>query len=252
MKCSHSLSSTLDFALELARGAGDVVMRYFRNQPSTERKPDGSFVTAADRASESFLRDRILAAHPHDGVLGEEFGEQSGSTGRRWIVDPIDGTFSFVCGVPLFGILIGVEIDGEPSVGVAHFPALGETIGAARGLGCALNGSPVHTTSTHALGEAVIAATEPLSAEALVRRARAVRGWSDSYAYLLVASGRVDVAFDPEAKEWDCAALLPIVEEAGGTFTDWNGVRTTRGGNALATNGPLFAEVLPYLRTTPM
>jgi histidinol-phosphatase len=243
-----SSAELLDFCVELARAAADLVQSHFRGRLKAERKPDGTWVTAADRAAETFMRERILASYPSDEVLGEEFGTSAGSPSRRWIIDPIDGTFSFVHGVPLYGVLVGIEIEGVASVGVAHFPALGDTIAAARGLGCRLNGELVRTSQTKRLADALVVTNDPFAAENLVRSAGSFRGWGDCYGYLLVASGRADIAFDPVMQIWDCAALAPIVEEAGGTFTDWKGTPTIRGGNGIATNGPLFHEAIERLR----
>lgn len=249
----RELSQLLEFAVEIARGAGDITLKYFRKDPETSKKSDGSFVTIADREAETYLRKRIRERFPLDGVLGEEEGESNGSSGRRWIVDPIDGTFAFVHGVPFYGVLIGLEIDGEPSAGVINMPALGEIVYAATGLGCFGNGQPVRVSTIEKLEEGLLLCTEfsacqrygfGFVAEELQRRAKANRTWGDCYGYVLVATGRAEVMLDPIMNIWDCAALLPIVEEAGGTFTDWCGERTTNGGNAIATNGLLFAEVL--------
>lgn len=242
-----SFAELLDFSVGLAQRAGALVQSNFRGPVAPERKADGTWVTAADRSAETFMRERILASFPDDEVLGEEFGASAGSPNRRWIVDPIDGTFSFVHGVPLFGVLIGIEIEGVASVGVAHYPALGDTLAAARGLGCRLNGERVRTSQTKRLANALVVTNDPFASEKLVRSAGSFRGWGDCYGYLLVASGRADIALDPVMQVWDCAALAPIVEEAGGTFTDWNGTRTIRGGNGVATNGLLFDEAIGLL-----
>ncbi|HEU5131595.1 MAG TPA: inositol monophosphatase family protein, partial [Pyrinomonadaceae bacterium] len=142
------LNELLEFAVDLARGAGEITLRYFRRQPETSKKSDGSYVTIADREAESYLRKRIGERFPDDGILGEEEGELQGTSGRRWILDPIDGTFAFVHGVPLYGVLIAVEIDGEMSVGVVNIPALGEIVSAAKGLGCFFNGEPARVSNT--------------------------------------------------------------------------------------------------------
>ena len=241
----------LQFSIDIARRAGELVLPSFRSVVTPERKTDGTYVTAADRAAETFLREQIARAYPDDEIVGEEYGVATGTSGRRWIVDPIDGTCSFVHGVPLFGVLVGVESQAETVVGVAHFPALGQTIAAARGGGCFLDGKRVRTSATALLDEATIVTNEPLAAPALIERARIVRGWGDCYGYMLVATGRADIALDPEMNVWDCAALQPIVEEAGGSFTDWRGTRTIRGGNAVATNGPLLREAIRSLRQRP-
>jgi histidinol phosphatase-like enzyme (inositol monophosphatase family) len=247
------LEELRDFAVRLAREAGEITLKYFRQSPLTEKKADGSFVTVADREAESFRRRAISSRFPNDGILGEEAGEHQGSSGRRWIVDPIDGTFSFVHGVPLYGVLIALEIDGEPVVGVINIPALNEIIYAAHGLGCFSKGERVRVSSTATLAEALLLSTDfgvceqfgfGAAAEALQGRVKARRTWGDCYGHVLVATGRADVMLDPVMNAWDCAALAPIVEEAGGTFTDWHGQRTIKGGNAISTNGVLFDEVM--------
>jgi histidinol phosphatase-like enzyme (inositol monophosphatase family) len=247
------LNELLEFAVTLARGAGDISLNYFRNHPDVTTKRDGSYVTIADREAESYLRRQIAERFPDDGVLGEEEGEHDGRSGRRWIVDPIDGTFAFVHGVPFYGVLVALEIDNEVRIGVINIPALNELVAAATGLGCFFNGEPARVSTTRSLSEGLLLATDFRSceiygfapaAERLQTRARSSRTWGDCYGYVLVATGRADVMLDPVMNLWDCAPLLPIVEEAGGTFTDWNGMRTIRGGNSIATNGLLFDEVM--------
>ena len=251
------MKNELDFAVELARGAGDITLKYFRKRPETTTKSDGSYVTIADREAEAYLRRQIAERYPDDGILGEEEGESQGRSGRRWIVDPIDGTFAFVHGVPFYGVMIGLEIDGELSVGVVNIPALGEMVSAAKGVGCFLNGEPTRVSTTVRLEDALLLCTDFSScarygfgraAELMQARAKTSRTWGDCYGYVLVATGRADVMLDPVMNLWDCAALLPIMEEAGGTFTDWRGVRTADGNNSIATNGLLFAEVMEELR----
>ena len=247
----------LEFAVDIARGAGEITLKYFRQDPETSKKADGSFVTIADREAEKFLRQRILERFPDDTVLGEEEGESKGNSGRRWVVDPIDGTFAFVHGVPFYGVLIGVEVDDEPTVGVVNIPALDEIVYGAKGRGAFLNGKPARVSVTTGLEESLVLCTEfsacerygfGAAAAELQRRAQATRTWGDCYGYVLVATGRAEVMLDPVMNLWDCAALLPIIEEAGGTFTDWRGVRTISGGNSVATNGLLFDEVMMIVR----
>jgi len=243
----------LDFAVQLARGAGDITLKYFRKRPETTTKTDGSYVTIADREAESYMRRQIAERFPDDGILGEEEGESHGRSGRRWIIDPIDGTFAFVHGVPFYGVLIGLEIEGEMSAGVINIPALGEIVSAGRELGCYLNDEPARVSQTARLEDALLLSTDFSAcarygfgdaAERLLSRAKTSRTWGDCYGYVLVATGRADVMLDPVMNLWDCAALLPIMEEAGGTFTDWRGVRIVDGGNSIATNGLLFTEVM--------
>ena len=247
----------LQFAVELARGAGDITLKYFRKTPETTTKTDGSYVTIADREAEAHIRKQIAERFPDDGILGEEEGESQGSSGRRWIIDPIDGTFSFVHGVPFYGVLIGVETDGEMTAGVINIPALGEIVSAAKDSGCYLNGEPTRVSQTRKLEDALLLCTDFTAcerygfgeaAERLQSRAKASRTWGDCYGYVLVATGRADVMLDPVMNVWDCAALLPIMEEAGGTFTDWRGVGEVDAGNSIATNGLLFDEVMSVVK----
>lgn len=268
----ESLRDLMEAAVEIAEEAGRITLRYFQGRFEVETKPDASFVTVADREAERHIRRAVESRFPDDGLLGEEFGETrpvEDSTRRearrRWIVDPIDGTFSFVHGVPLYGVLIGIEEGDEPVVGVIHLPGLGETVAAARGEGCHWRsrsrpgeGRPAHVSTTSELSEALVLTSEmnltgrPERAAALDRLLRATgrpaRTWGDCYGYALVATGRADVMVDPAMNVWDCAALLPVVEEAGGRFTDWRGERTIRGGSAVASNGLLHERTLDLLR----
>ncbi len=260
MTQASDLKELLEFAVEIAVGAGDITLKYFRRAPETNTKADGSFVTIADREAETFLRQRIGERFPQDSILGEEEGESLGTSGRRWIVDPIDGTFAFVHGVPFYGVMIGVEVDGEPAVGVVNIPALNEIVYAARGLGCFLNGETTRVSSIETLNESLLLCTDFSASprygfgnqtEELQQRAKTNRTWGDCYGYVLVATGRAELMLDPVMNIWDCAALLPIIEEAGGTFTDWRGERTISGGNAIATNGHVFDEVMAVVSKKP-
>lgn len=254
---ANELGLLLEFAVSLAREAGEITLKYFQRSLKAELKSDGSYVTAADREAERFIRARLEGNFPDDGVLGEEEGTRQGSSQRRWIIDPIDGTFSFVHGVPLYGVLIGLEIKDEPVLGVVNCPALDELVYAAQGLGCFWNGERARVSTTPALDAALLLSTDfgtcerygfGEAAAVLQSRAAARRTWGDCYGHLLVATGRADVMLDPVMNTWDCAPLLPILEEAGGTFTDWHGLRTIRGGNAISTNGKLFDEVMGAVR----
>jgi histidinol-phosphatase len=253
------LQRLLDFAVEISREAGEITLRHFRGTFVAERKADNSFVTIADREAEAHLRARIEATYPEDSILGEEAGDKSGTSNRRWILDPIDGTYSFVHGVPLYGVLIGVEITGEPIVGVVNLPALNEIVYAAQGIGCFWNGAPARVSSTAAIEDALLLCTDfgtcekhgfGPAAESLQRRVHSRRTWGDAYGHVLVATGRAEVMIDPVMNIWDCAALLPIVEEAGGRFTDWTGKPTIDGGNAISTNKELFEPVMEIVRNS--
>lgn len=247
------LQELLKFAVDIAGEAGEITLKYFRKSFAIDIKYDASFVTEADREAEACLRRRITEKFPDDAILGEEEGERAGSSGRRWLIDPIDGTFSFVHSVPFFGVLVALEVDGQSLVGVVNIPALGEIVYAASGLGCFLNGERVRVSTTAKLEEALLLATDFGTCEQygfgpgaarLQQRVKARRTWGDCYGHALVATGRADVMLDPVMNIWDCAPLLPIIEEAGGTFTNWKGERTITGGNAISTNGVLFEEVM--------
>jgi len=247
----------LEIASGFAEEAGRITLKYFQGRFDVDTKSDTSFVTTADREAEAFVRGAIESRFPGDGIIGEEFGELRPQARRRWIIDPIDGTFAFVHGVPFYGVLIGVEEDGEPLLGVILIPALGETTAAARGEGCYWRGRRAQVSRTAELADALVTTTEmnltgdPARAAALGRvlgAAGPARTWGDCYGYILVATGRADVMIDPAMHVWDCAALLPIIEEAGGRFTDWRGERTIRGGDSVATNGLLQEGVLALLK----
>jgi histidinol phosphatase-like enzyme (inositol monophosphatase family) len=258
MSGAETLRSLLDFAVEAARQAGEITLEYFQTPLALDRKSDRTLVTAADRRAEEHIRRLIRRTYPDHGILGEEFGEEPGRSEWTWIIDPLDGTISFIQGVPLFGVLIGLERDGEAVLGVADLPALRERVCAARGLGCLWNGRRASVSSVHDLRDALLLFTDS-AAFALEGKERAFhrlltatrlsRSWGDCYGHILVATGRAEVMLDPVASVWDCAALAPIVEEAGGTFTDWKGAATIRGGDAISTNGHLFEQVLQLVRT---
>jgi histidinol phosphatase-like enzyme (inositol monophosphatase family) len=248
------LRDLLDVAVEAALAGGRRTLRHFNAGVAVEWKADASPVTAADRESEAEMRRVIGRAFPDHAILGEEEGETAGTAPVRWIIDPLDGTRTFVRGVPLYGTLVGVEVRDEAVVGVIHLPALDETLAAARGGGCTWNGRPCRVAATDALDRALLVVTDERVARArsgaydrLVARTAMQRTWADCYGYALVATGRAEVALDPIMNVWDCAALLPIVEEAGGRFTDWSGRRTIRGGESVATNGVLHDAVLQTL-----
>lgn len=254
---ANELQGVLDFAVQSAEAAGELTLRHFQSGLGHDLKADQSPVTIADREAEQLLRARIGQAFPSHGVLGEEFGETRGAQPVRWILDPIDGTFSFMQGVPLYSVLIGVEVRGAVLAGVMHFPALRETICAARGLGCWWNGRRCGVSDVPELSQAtfVYCSAKGFAQggharlfERVCEACQRDRGWSDAYAYALVATGRADLALDPLMQIWDNAALLPIVLEAGGGFTDWGGETTHASPNAVATNGRLHAQALALIR----
>jgi len=248
------------FAEWAAIEAGNVTLRWFgQGGMKVERKADQSPVTAADRASEEFIREAIEKAYPDDGVLGEEFGEKHGTSGRRWIIDPIDGTKNFIRGVPLYGTMIALEDSGEHTVGVIRYPATGETLSAAKGLGCTLDGEACRVSETKELSDAFATTTSlenwldklgDASLLRLIRGTRMSRTWGDCYGYMLVATGRVDVMIDPIVEVHDFAALLPIITEAGGKLTSFAGDVPKERSSVVATNGLLHERALKLLNQT--
>lgn len=252
-----SLAELMEFAVDAAARAGAVTLQHYQTALAAETKGDASPVTIADRDAERTLRALIAARFPDDGILGEEYGVIRPDAPRRWILDPIDGTRSYVRGVPLYGVLIALEEAGKVLLGVAHFPALRETVAAASGLGCWWNGRPARVSDVSRLEDSLILTTDVEKMEELGRsaswnavRARAgtVRTWGDCYGHVLVATGRAEAMLDPVLAQWDVAALFPIVEEAGGVFTDWAGNRTHLGGSGIATNAGVADEVRGALR----
>lgn len=253
-----ALHQLLDFAVEIAHQAGRSTLAYFHTAFDVETKPDASPVTIADRGAEELLRDRIGRRFPDHAILGEEYG-LTGSPGAscRWILDPVDGTQSFVHGVPLYATLVGVEVEGEAAVGVVYFPALDEMVHAGRGLGARWNGRPCRVSATSRLDTATLCYTavdgflrvgRRGALDRLLEATRTHRGWGDAYAHALVATGRVDLAVEPVMNIWDNAPLLPILAEAGGRFSDWTGTARIDGGDAVSTNGILHDSVLELLR----
>lgn len=238
-------------AAEAARSCGRIALSRYRTRLAVERKADGSPVTEADLEAERAAREWISARFPDDGILGEEFGLLRAEAPRRWLIDPIDGTKTFVRGVPLWGSMVAV-LEGERVIaGAVSFPALDEEIAAGAGAGCLWNGAACRVSEVTTLSQATALITderfgdEPARREAWLRIAEACalsRTWGDCYGYLLVATGRAEIMIDPVLSPWDAASVMVIVEEAGGVFTDWSGARTAFGGNAIATNAALAAE----------
>lgn len=249
-----TLSDLLSVAIDAAYLAGRRTLAYFNTRLAVEIKSDNTPVTQADREAEQVIRACIARSFPDHTILGEEGGKTDGNPDYRWIIDPIDGTKSFVCGMPLYGVLIGIEVQGKPSVGVVYMPALDEMVVAATGMGCRWNGRPAHVSSVSNLADASLMASSITSAiarsdafENLAKITRIQRTWGDCYGYVLVATGRADIMLDSTIKPWDCAPMLPILLEAGGQFSDWQGNATIWGKDAVATNGRLHDPVLAIL-----
>ena len=264
---STQLDARLEFAVELARQAGELTLGYFRSANlESERKGDGSPVTAADREAEALLRRLIGQRFPNDAILGEEFGESGGNSGFRWILDPIDGTKAFITGVPLYTNLIAVLQDGSPKIGVINAPAAGEMVYAQAGKGCwhALGDEsprPAHVSQISDISEAtcVTSSVKSFTTEReidarhvwdqLQAACRITRTWGDAYGYLLVATGRAEIAIDPAMSLWDSASLPTIIEEAGGKFFDWQGKPSIHSCESIATTPALAPLVLTIVQS---
>lgn len=248
------LRALLSVAKDSTRAAGHVTLESFGRKMPAERKEDGSPVTAVDRAAEEELRRTIRKSFPDHMIVGEEGGVSTGDPRVKWFLDPIDGTKSFIHGVPLYSVLVAVEVAGRPSIGVIHLPALGETVSAASGLGCRWNGRIAHVSATKRLSDATVLTTSVRALEAagasfrrLASATQTQRGWGDGYGFALVATGRADAMIDPYLHIWDIAPMVPILEEAGGKVTDWDGTRTILSSNYLASNGRLHEPLLRLL-----
>ena len=259
---NKSLQTRLNFALDAAVQSSKITLGYFgSDQLNQDTKGDGTPVTIADRACETDLRQRIEAKYPDDSILGEEFGHKIGSSGYEWVIDPIDGTISFIHGVPLFGTMLACLHDGKPVVGVIVMPALDEVVYAADGCGCwhqQSNQSPkkasVSTTST--LSDSMLNTTSmsyfttPALRklyEQLDSQAKHTRGWSDCYGWVLLATGRVDAVIEPVLSLWDFAAAIPIVKEAGGMCSDLSGTESITSGELIASNGLIHEQLVDLI-----
>jgi len=247
------MSPRLAFALDAVHRAGRLTLAHFQTGAGIETKADGSPVTLADKGAERLIRDLIAESFPGEEILGEEEGGISGGTG--WVIDPIDGTKSFICGVPLYATLLSYEQNGVPIVGVSGFPALGEVAYAERGCGAFWNGRPCRVSKVDAMKEATISCGSHGSMDkygrreghlGLVRQARISRTWTDAYGHALVATGRIEAMIDPIVAPWDISAMRLIVAEAGGRCTDFAGQSPET--EAVSTNGLLHDSILGAFR----
>lgn len=253
----------LQAVTEVARRAGKVALSHFRSRLSVEVKHDGSPVTIADRSAEESAREWIMTRFPEDGIHGEEFGVHHAHAPRRWIVDPIDGTKSFVHGVPLWGTLVAVAEGSTVLAGAIYCAAIDELVSAAPGHGCWWNGSRCRVSLEPELARATVLTTDDRFPGRDARRARwqrlashagVARTWGDCYGYLLVATGRAHAMVDDRMHAWDVAPLIPIITEAGGSITDWRGGAIelpgemgAYEGDSIATSGLLAGEVREML-----
>jgi histidinol-phosphatase len=250
-------SDLLEAAETVAREAAELTLRWFRSDElGLARKDDGSPVTAADRAAEDHIRARLRALFPDDAIVGEERPAITGTSGRRWIIDPIDGTESFVRGVPLYSSLLAMVDEHGPAIGTVLVPALGQGAVAGRGRGCRWEGARLRVNDTDDLDGACLSTSSfdrpwwPEDALLAVsgREGLRTRAWGDGYGYLLVAMGRIEAMTDPDLHEWDIAPMLTVIPEAGGRITRWDGSTGLAGGPWLASNGRVHDELLALLR----
>ena len=254
------ISKLKAFLLSLTEMSAEVIRLYFR-QPhlKVELKADTSPVTAADRETEARLRECIHRRYPEHGIIGEEFGKEREQAEWAWVLDPIDGTRSFIAGVPLFATLIGLLYQGRPLIGVIDQPILNQTC-----LGdnetATLNNHPIHVSPTSRLSDALLLTTDTTTVplhqdqagwERLVTSTRLLRTWGDAYGYLLVATGRADIMVDPIMNPWDLLPLIPIIRGAGGVFSDWQGKDPITATSSLATNPLLYPQVIEKLNLPP-
>jgi histidinol-phosphatase len=259
---ASELASWLEFALDACDQADQIALRAYRTEIEIQAKTDGSFVTEADRAIEREIRGRLAEAFPDHGVVGEEYGAESGSAATRWYLDPIDGTHNFMRGVPLFGTLLAVERDGELQAGVISAPALGQRWYASRGEGAWTVGGPnvgprrllVSTVDRVERSQVLYRAVTDMHAsrvaagfDALLPAAWRDRGFGDFWGYTLVADGAAEAMMERDLAAWDMAAPWLLIEEAGGRVTDFDGRRTFATGESLATNGVLHDAILDRL-----
>jgi len=247
------------FVDRLATVSGEAILPFFRTSLGVENKASGGAfdpVTAADRSAETAMRTLIRQSFPDHGIIGEEFGGERTDAEYVWVLDPIDGTKAFVCGVPFYGTLLACEMHGKVVLGIAHFPALNETVWAAQNGGCYWNGRRARVSTVKKLEDAVLLTTdfcrmETMGFQAALDRlcsaTKLQRTWGDAYGHILVATGRAEIMIDPKMAVWDNGPLLPILEEAGGRFTDWQGNATIHNDNAFSTNGHLHGMVQQIL-----
>jgi len=244
-------------AVEAARHAGQVALNYFDRDIAVEWKADVSPVTVADRQAEEQLRKILGQAFPGDGFLGEEYGDTPGTTGFRWIIDPIDGTRSFVRGVPIWATMVGLEYRGEQVAGVIHLPALSQTYHALRGNGAFRDSKRIHVSNVADLSKAHIyysslswfmkAGKKDAFIDLCLRTERQ-RGFGDFYGFVLVAQGSGELMVEHGVHAWDVAAVVPLIEEAGGRFSDWDGRLDIYRPDVLVSNGKLHDVALQMMQ----
>ena len=243
----------LEEATDIAERGARIALSYFRQALLIESKADGSPVTVADKKTEEAIRLDLAKAFPDHGIVGEEFGHEASDRRFVWTIDPIDGTRSFIHGIPLFGTLISLLEDGEPVVGVAVMPALDETYVAAKGMGAFYDGLPLRVSSTQSLAGAFVSVGDSTAFEtagrgdyqrALLKESGLVRGYTDCFGHLLVLRGAIDAMVDPVVSIWDIAPLICLIQEAGGVYFGFDGEASLRNTSFITCNPALKTQLL--------
>ena len=249
------MQELVDFTKQLAHASGDIINGYFRSGVAIETKSDESPVTIADKKAEEVMREMIMKAFPNHGIIGEEFGNHNEDAEYQWVLDPIDGTKSFISGTFLFGTLIGLMKNRQPILGAIHHSVTSHLL-IGTGDEAKLNDVPVTVRSNSRIADATMLYTDfvdvnkyqdGLAFQQLMGRTKFNRTWGDCHGYFLVATGYADMMLDPIMNLWDIVALVPVIEGAGGTITDWRGNAPLDGHGIIATNGDLHAQVLHAL-----
>ncbi|MCX7797139.1 MAG: histidinol-phosphatase [Melioribacter sp.] len=251
----EQIQSLKKFIRLLANESQKIILQYFRKEISIETKEDFSPVTIADKKSEEIMRELIIKEFPEHGIIGEEFGNINPEAEYKWVLDPIDGTKSFICGTPLFGTLIALLRNNQPLLGAINLPVLNEFL-----IGdnetAYLNDIRVNVRSCKDISSAVLLITDYLSFEKyrnikalnnLIKKVKLFRNWGDCYGYYLVATGYADIMIDPIVSLWDFMALIPIIKGAGGIITDYYGNDPTKGNSIVATGGIIHNDVIKML-----
>lgn len=243
------------FAEELAMLSGKLIKQYWRTDVKIENKADESPVTIADKKAEELMRELIMKRYPEHGILGEEFGEHNSESEYKWILDPIDGTKSFICGTVTFGTLIALVKNNEPILGVINQPILNEFL-IGDNDSALLNGKAVNVRKCDDLSQAILLGTDYLHIEKyqsktgfdnLMRKVKYYRMWGDCYGYYLVATGFADIMIDPIMNPWDSLAVIPVIRGAGGKVTDYKGGDAVTGTSMVATAGKIHDDVIRIL-----
>jgi myo-inositol-1(or 4)-monophosphatase len=243
------------FAKHLAFSSGDVIKKYFRTKISIETKFDNSPVTIADKSVEETIREKIMSEFPDHGIIGEEFGNHNETAHYKWILDPIDGTKSFISGIATFGTLIGLLKDGTPILGLFHQPIIGELL-IGDNKSTELNGKRTKTRSCKRLEEATLLTSDhfmignyknQIAFDQLANKVKLYRTWGDCFGYYLLCTGYADIMVDPIMSPWDALPLIPIIKGAGGTVTDYEGNNPADGNSIIAAVNDIHSQIIEIL-----